>query len=91
MYNPQELYDSPGGLFDEDSLRTIDLEFYMHKITMSCLVNAWFYNPSERIPARLTLNGVLYDSVGAMNTKEIPRFVYQMMFLVQRFPIILLT
>ena len=63
LYNPQELYDSPGGLFDEDSLRTIDLEFYMQDYH-SYLVNAWFYNPSERIPARLTLNGVLYDSVG---------------------------
>jgi hypothetical protein len=30
----------------------------------SYLVNAWFYNPSERIPARLILNGVLHDSVG---------------------------
>ena len=63
LYNPQELYDSAGGLFDEDSLRTIDLEFYMQDYH-SYLVNAWFYNPSERIPARLTLNGVLYDSVG---------------------------
>jgi len=63
LYNPQELYDGPGGLFDEDSLRTIELEFYMQDYH-SYLVNAWFYNPSERIPARLTLNGVLYDSVG---------------------------
>lgn len=63
LYNPQESYDNPGGLFDEDSLRTIDLEFYMQDYH-SYLVNAWFYNPSERIPARLTLNGVLYDSVG---------------------------
>lgn len=63
LYNPQELYDGPGGLFDEDSLRTIELEFYMQDYH-SYLVNAWFYNPSERIPARLTLNGVLHDSVG---------------------------
>ena len=27
LYNPQDLYDSPGGLFDEDSLRVIELEF----------------------------------------------------------------
>ena len=63
LYNPQELYDGPGGLFDEDSLRTIELEFYMQDYH-SYLANAWFYNPSERIPARLTLNGVLHDSVG---------------------------
>ena len=28
IYNPQDLYDSPGGLFDEDSLRDIHLDFY---------------------------------------------------------------
>ena len=28
LYNPQELYDMPRGLFDEDSLRTIHLDFY---------------------------------------------------------------
>jgi hypothetical protein len=27
LYSPQSLYDSPGGLFDEDSIRVIDLEF----------------------------------------------------------------
>ena len=62
LYNPQELYDGPGGLFDEDSLRTIELEFYMQDYH-SYLVNAWFYNPSEEITG-LTLNGVLHDSVG---------------------------
>ena len=29
LYNPQDLYDVSAGLFDEDSLRVIDLEFYM--------------------------------------------------------------
>ena len=29
LYSPQNLYETPGGLFDEDSLRVIDLEFYM--------------------------------------------------------------
>ena len=28
------------------------------------LVNSWFYNPDERIPAIVTLNGVVHDSVG---------------------------
>ena len=63
VYNPQDLYDNPGGLFDEDSLRVIDLEFYNPNYH-NYLVNAWFYSPSERIPAKLTLNGVVYDSVG---------------------------
>ena len=63
IYNPQELYDVPGGLFEEDSLRVIDLEFYNPNYH-SYLVNAWYYNPDERIPAKLTLNGIVYDSVG---------------------------
>ena len=63
IYNPQDLYDSPGGLFDEDSLRTIHLDFYNPNYH-NYLVNSWFYSPSERIPAKLTLNGVEYDSVG---------------------------
>ena len=49
LYNPQQLYDNPGGFFDEDSFRSIHLDFY---------------NPDERIPAILTLNGTVYDSVG---------------------------
>tara|TARA_B100001540_G_scaffold161017_2_gene142493 strand:+ start:1986 stop:3770 length:1785 start_codon:yes stop_codon:yes gene_type:complete len=63
LYNPQQLYDNPGGFFEEDSIREIYLTFYdsdYHTI----LVDSWFYNPSYRIPAQLTLNGVLYDSVG---------------------------
>ena len=63
IYNPQDLYDAPSGLFDEDSLRTIELEFYMPDYH-PYLVNAWYYSPSERIPATLTLNGITYDSVG---------------------------
>ena len=63
IYNPQDLYDSPGGLYDEDSLNEIHLDFYdldYHTI----LVDSWFYDPSYRIPAKLTLNGIVYDSVG---------------------------
>ncbi len=56
LYNPQTLYDQPGGLFDEDSLRVIDLEFYDSNYH-SYLVNSWYYNPDERIPATLTVNG----------------------------------
>ena len=63
LYNPQDLYDAPGGLFDEDSLRVIDLEFY-NPSYHSYLINSWYYNPDERIPAKLTLNGIIYDSVG---------------------------
>jgi len=63
LYDPQQLYDNPGGFFDEDSLRSIYIDFY-NPGYHNYLVNAWYYNPSERIPAILTLNGVQYDSVG---------------------------
>ena len=63
LYNPQQLYDSPAGFFDEDSIRDIYLEFYDPNYH-SYLVNSWYYNPDERIPATLTLNGTVYDSVG---------------------------
>ena len=63
VYDPQDLYDSPGGLFDEDSLRVIELEFENLNYH-SYLVNSWYYNPDERIPATLTVNGTIYDSVG---------------------------
>ena len=63
LYNPQQFYESPGGLFDEDSIREIYLDFYDPNYH-NYLVNAWYYNPDERIPAILTMNGVEYDSVG---------------------------
>ena len=28
LYNPQDLYDSPTGFFDKDSIRSIHLDFY---------------------------------------------------------------
>ena len=63
IYDPQDLYDSPGGLFDEDSLRIIELEFENPNYH-NYLVNAWYYSPGERIPATLRVNGTAYDSVG---------------------------
>ena len=61
--SPQDLYDSQGGLFDEDSIRVIDLEFDNQNYH-NYLVNSWYYNPDERVPATLTLNETVYDSVG---------------------------
>ena len=63
LYNPQNLYDSPGGLFDKDSLRDIYVNFQDPNYH-NYLVNSWYYNPDERIPAIVTLNGVVHDSVG---------------------------
>ena len=63
LYNPQDLYEPSGGLFDVDSVRSIYIDFQdpnYHTI----LEDAFFTNPSFRIPATLTLNGISYDSVG---------------------------
>ena len=63
LNDPQSLYDAPGGVFDVDSIRNLTLDFEdpsYHNI----LVNSFFNDPSYRIPATLTYNGVSYDSVG---------------------------
>ncbi len=63
IYDSQQFYDSPFGLFDKDSLRTIYVEFEdpdYHNV----LVDAFFNNPSLRIPATVTIDGVAHDSVG---------------------------
>jgi hypothetical protein len=62
-YNPQELYEQQGGLFDIDSIRTISIEFYnsnYHKI----LTDNWFANNNERLPATIEFgNEIKLDSV----------------------------
>ena len=63
LHDPQQNYEPTGGLFDEDSLRQFSLTFYRNDYHQY-LKNSWYYAPSERIPAQLELNGVIYDSVG---------------------------
>jgi len=58
LYDPQQLYDAPGGFFDENIIRDIFLEFN-DPLYHSYLVNAWFYNPDERIPVSLTLDAII--------------------------------
>ena len=63
LYNPQELYDTLGGLYDKDSIRNIYINFQdpnYHAI----LIDSFFTNPSGRIPATITVNGLSFDSVG---------------------------
>jgi hypothetical protein len=63
IYNPQYLYDAPGGLYEKDSLRNLHVDFYTPNYH-SILVDSFFLNPKYRIPAMITLNGISYDSVG---------------------------
>ncbi len=64
LNDPSIQYDASGGLFDTDSLRSINIEFYnanYHNI----LVQNWEANNGERLPARIDLsNGTTLDSVG---------------------------
>ena len=63
LYNPQTLYEAPGGLFDKDSLRSMYVNFQDSNYH-SILADSFFTNPQYRLPATLTLNGTIYDSVG---------------------------
>ena len=62
-YDPQVLYDNPGGMYEKDSLRTLYISFHdpnYHDI----LKNTFFTNPKYRIPASVTLGDITLDSVG---------------------------
>ncbi len=63
IYDPQLLYDVAGGFYDKDSLRNIHIQFE-NPDYHDLLVDAFFNDPSHRIPATVTLNGVAHDSVG---------------------------
>ena len=63
LYNPQELYDTPGGFYDQGLIREMNIQFYdgdYHNI----LVNSFFNDPSYRLPAQVTVDGISYDSIG---------------------------
>jgi spore coat protein CotH len=62
-FDPQLKYDNPGEFYDQDSLRNLDINF-LDPNYHSVLQNSFFTDPSYRIPATVTLNGVAYDSVG---------------------------
>ena len=63
LYNPQLLYDNSGGLYDPTELRELYIDFQDPNYH-SVLTNSFYTNPSYRIPATVTLNGIVCDSVG---------------------------
>ena len=63
IYNPQTLYDAPGGLYDEGVIGDLNIHF-LDPNYHSVLVNSFFNNPAYRIPATVTFNGITHDSVG---------------------------
>lgn len=63
LHDPQELYDDQGGLYDPSILRELNVIFEDEQYHQT-LVDAFFNNPSLRIPAAVELDGVVLDSVG---------------------------
>ena len=63
MYNPQVLYDAFGGLYEPTILREIFIDF-QNPNYHNVLTNSFYTNPTYRIPASVTLDGVIHDSVG---------------------------
>jgi hypothetical protein len=62
-YNPQKLYEQPGGMFAIDSLRTLSINFYNPDYD-EILVANWFANNGERLPAKVEFsNGEALDNV----------------------------
>jgi len=62
-HDPQQLYNGDGSLFDPSILRQMDLTFEDDNYH-SVLVDAFFNNPSLRIPANVSIDGISVDSVG---------------------------
>ena len=57
IHDPQQRYDAAGSLFDPSMLRQMDVTFEdadYHNV----LVNAFFNEPSLRIPANVSIDGV---------------------------------
>ena len=62
-HDPQQLYNGDGSLFDPSILRQMDVTFEDDNYH-SVLVDAFFNNPSLRIPANVSIDGISVDSVG---------------------------
>ena len=54
LLHPEGRYDAPGGLFDADSLRTLEVDFYDADFDAR-LDASWTADAGLRLPARLTL------------------------------------
>ncbi len=63
LFDPQTLYDEQGGLFEPSFVRELHIDFENNDYH-NILTDAFFNNPSMRIPASVTFNGATLDSVG---------------------------
>jgi len=77
LYNPQNLYDNSGGLFDTDSLRTININFYDNNYD-DILNESWFEQTGVRLPATVQMsNGIFLDSVAVRYKGNSTYFIAQ--------------
>ena len=77
IYNPQNLYDNAGGLFDTDSLRTINIDFYDDNYD-EILNESWFEKTGIRLPATVQMsNGIFLDSVAVRYKGNSTYFIAQ--------------
>jgi spore coat protein CotH len=63
LYDPQQVYDDGGGLYDPDSLRSIYVDFH-DPAYHTMLVDSFWTNPSFRLLADVSLNGDTLHDVG---------------------------
>ncbi|MGY8941531.1 MAG: CotH kinase family protein [Flavobacteriales bacterium] len=63
IFNPQIYYDGAGGLYDSNFVRHLHVEFEDDNYH-SILGESFFTDPSLRIPATVTFDGITLDSVG---------------------------
>ncbi len=63
LYDPYQLYDPPGTMFDVDSLRSLYISFYNESYD-SILHDSWKNISKLRLPARIIMNKDTLDSVG---------------------------
>ena len=62
IYNPYLFYENVGGLYEKDSLRTININFYNSDFN-SILDSTFYSNPLYRLPAEVIFNNTILDSV----------------------------
>ena len=62
IYSPYLLYENLGGMYDIDSLRTIDINFYNSDFN-NILDSTFYSDPLYRLPAQIIFNNIILDSV----------------------------
>jgi len=63
VFDPQSHYDAAGGLYDPSSLRHLHIDFEDPAYN-DILGESFFTDPSFRLPATVTFDGIVLDSVG---------------------------